>query len=111
MDTARSSLESHPTRHEVASSPSTRNGSIDGIETAPVSRRQTHIEASRIETYRLYHQSTVASKTGRAPKDQWLPFGGEKDYPPELPDPDIYVVEFDGEKDPLHPHNWPTWKK
>ena len=111
MDTARSSLESLPTRHEIASSPSTHNGSIDGIQTAPVSRRPTNVEVSRIETHRLYHQSTVASKTGRTPKDQWLPFGGEKDYPPDLPDPDIYVVEFAGEKDPMHPHNWPTWKK
>ncbi|KAI9923929.1 hypothetical protein ASPWEDRAFT_108230 [Aspergillus wentii DTO 134E9] len=77
----------------------------------PISRRPTAVEVSRIETYRLQHRTTVGSGIGPAPKETWLPFGGEKDYPPLLPDPDIYVVEFTGEDDPYHPHNWPTSKK
>ena len=32
--------------------------------------------------------------------------GGGKEFPPLLPDPDRYVVEFTGEEDPMHPHNW-----
>lgn len=37
--------------------------------------------------------------------------GAGKDYPPELPDPEQFVVEFTGSNDPLHPQNWPLWKK
>lgn len=112
METARSSLESVPTRS--ASSPSSNSGGFreDGQLTAsPISRRPTNVELSRVQTYRLQHQSTVGSRKGRAPKEEWLLFGLEKDYPPDLPDPEIYVVEFAGEKDPMHPHNWSTWRK
>lgn len=37
--------------------------------------------------------------------------GGGRDYPPQLPNRDPYQVSFDGPDDPLHPHNWPTFKK
>ena len=37
--------------------------------------------------------------------------GAGKEYPPELPDPEKYVVEFTDAEDPCHPHNWPTRKK
>lgn len=37
--------------------------------------------------------------------------GGGKEFPPLLPDPDRYVVEFTGEEDPMHPHNWPIGTK
>ncbi|KAF5208661.1 putative polyamine transporter [Clavispora lusitaniae] len=39
------------------------------------------------------------------------PMGGDKEYPPLLPDQDPYMVDFDGPDDPLFPHNWPLWKK
>ncbi|KZF18832.1 putative bicyclomycin resistance protein [Xylona heveae TC161] len=32
--------------------------------------------------------------------------GDGKPFPPALPDPEDYVVEFDGSDDPEHPHNW-----
>lgn len=34
-----------------------------------------------------------------------------KEYPPDLPGQERYIVEFAGEDDPMHPHNWPTSKK
>ncbi|VEU21863.1 DEKNAAC102837 [Brettanomyces naardenensis] len=37
--------------------------------------------------------------------------GGGRDYPPSLPDPEAYTVLFDGEDDPMHPHNWPVKTK
>ncbi|KAL4867172.1 hypothetical protein BDV12DRAFT_210058 [Aspergillus spectabilis] len=75
--------------------------------TTNLSRRQTNVELARVETLRLAHGSTVGSKAGRAPRHEWLPFGAGKDYPPELPDAEKYVVEFTGADDPVHPHNWP----
>lgn len=114
MEHARESLESVSARNEYESPPSHSSSTdISLQETQPetISRRPTNVEVSRIETHRLHHQSTVGSKSGRAPKEEWLAFGGDRDYPPDLPDPEIYVVEFAGEHDPMHPHNWPTWKK
>lgn len=32
--------------------------------------------------------------------------GMGKPLPPELPDPDIYTVDFDEGDDPQHPYNW-----
>lgn len=32
--------------------------------------------------------------------------GMGKPLPPELPDPDLYTVDFDEADDPLHPYNW-----
>lgn len=37
--------------------------------------------------------------------------GGDKPYPPMLPDRDPYAVAFDGPDDPTFPHNWPLTKK
>ncbi|KAK9466137.1 major facilitator superfamily domain-containing protein [Lipomyces arxii] len=46
-------------------------------------------------------------------KDANLPaFGGGKKYPPLIPyERDVFVVEYDGPDDPLHPQNFSTWKK
>lgn len=77
-------------------------------------RRRTHpVEMHRSETHRLQHSLTVgasSTKTGRSQKS--LPnFGGGKPYPPDLPEQDEYVVEYDGKDDPLHPQNWPMARK
>jgi DHA1 family multidrug resistance protein-like MFS transporter len=73
-------------------------------------------ELSRIATQRSQHVSTVgahpASKTASRASKRPLPgFGAGKPYPPQLPDQDDYVVEFDGPDDPLHSQNWPMRKK
>jgi DHA1 family multidrug resistance protein-like MFS transporter len=38
-------------------------------------------------------------------------FGAGKPFPPQLPEREEYVVEFDGPDDPLHAQNWPMKKK
>ena len=38
------------------------------------------------------------------------PMGGDRPYPPALPDRAPYEVTFDGPNDPMHPFNW-TFKK
>lgn len=69
------------------------------------------VELQRISTYRLQQQQTVGSYQDRLPKEQWLPLGAGKPYPASLPDPENYVVEFEGADDPMHPQNWEMRKK
>ncbi|KAJ6013414.1 hypothetical protein N7540_008005 [Penicillium herquei] len=86
----------------------------EGVGTETLSRRPTNlndVELERINTYRLQHKSTVGSGIGVVPREKWLPMGAGKPYPPELPDPEQFVVEFTGADDPLHPQNWSTNKK
>lgn len=79
-------------------------------------RHHSH-SLSRIQTQRSQHSLTVGglggllrSRTSRASRP--LPeFGAGKPYPPPLPSQEDYVVEFDGEDDPLHAQNWPLRKK
>lgn len=67
---------------------------------------------SRIETQRLQHALTVGrSIRSRPSKASLPPFGAGKPYPPLLPAQEDYVVEFDGDDDPLYPQNWPLTKK
>lgn len=39
-------------------------------------------------------------------EEKRLVMGAGKPFPPQLPDPEDYVVEFDGPEDPTHPYNW-----
>ena len=64
------------------------------------------LELTRINTYRLQQKTTVGSTRGPLPREAWLPMGAGKEYPPLLPDPDKFVVDFEGSTDPLHPYNW-----
>ncbi|KAL8693610.1 MAG: hypothetical protein Q9224_003721 [Gallowayella concinna] len=69
-------------------------------------------ELSRIETHRSQHSGTVGRSLRSRESKKPLPnFGGGKEYPPQLPEREEYVVEFDGPEDPLHPQNWPMKKK
>ncbi|RAH67885.1 MFS transporter [Aspergillus aculeatinus CBS 121060] len=104
--------------HSSASSLSTiptEDLSFEPVRTPSTSLHQTqsNLAISRIQSLRLTHESTVGSRRGstRTPREQWLPMGGGKEFPPHLPDPDQYVVEFLDEKDPMHPHNWATGTK
>ncbi|VVT44573.1 uncharacterized protein SAPINGB_P000461 [Magnusiomyces paraingens] len=51
--------------------------------------------------------------TGRIPdlNAPCPPMGGDRDYPPLLPQQEQYRVDFTGPDDPLHPFNWPLSKK
>lgn len=75
------------------------------------SRRQTSVrdslELDRIETARQQQQLTVGSTRSRTPREEWLPLGAGKPYPPSLPSWEQYVVEFEGSNDRMHPQNWP----
>lgn len=91
-----------------------RSSAYEAINTSTLSRRATNlddVELERINTYRLQHRSTVGSGPGVVSRDKWLPMGAGKPYPPELPDPEQFVVEFTGADDPLHPQNWSLTKK
>lgn len=56
--------------------------------------------------------ATLRSRTVTRESKKPLPgFGDGKEYPPMLPESDLYVVEFDGPNDPLHAQNWPLRKK
>jgi len=67
---------------------------------------------SRIQTQKSQHSATVgASIKSRQSKKPLPGFGAGKEYPPLLPDREEYVVEFDGEDDPMHAQNWPMKKK
>jgi DHA1 family multidrug resistance protein-like MFS transporter len=75
---------------------------------------------TRIHTSRSQHSQTVgggdSSGLGifrsKSSRSRALPaFGAGKPYPPSLPNQEDYVVEFDGEHDPLHAQNWALGKK
>lgn len=69
-------------------------------------------ELSRIATARSQHTATVGrSLKSRESKKPLPAFGAGKDYPPQLPAREEYVVEFDGPGDPYHSQNWPFRKK
>jgi DHA1 family multidrug resistance protein-like MFS transporter len=71
-----------------------------------------HTVLSRIATQRSQHSATVGAGPGRRPPKKPLPaFGAGKSYPPQLPEKEIYVVEFDGPDDPIHPQNFPLRRK
>lgn len=53
-----------------------------------------------METTESEHSETLGPKKS-------FSMGAGKSFPPPLPDPDNYVVEFEGPLDPAHPHNWP----
>lgn len=63
--------------------------------------------ANRFQESRLRHAQTVGSTRDSGPPSNLPAFGGGKEYPRLLPDPEDYVVDFDGPNDPRHPQNWP----
>ena len=92
----------------VSRMPTQRDSSVD------LARHQTTL--SRIQTGRSQQShtigSTLRSRTATRLSKKPLPgFGAGKPYPPELPEREEYVVEFDGPGDPLHAQNWPLSKK
>ncbi|KAL6230366.1 hypothetical protein BDW75DRAFT_248754 [Aspergillus navahoensis] len=77
----------------------------------PDSHGEDEIELERINTYRLQQQETVGSSRSRIPREKWLPLGAGKPYPPDLPNVEAYIVEFEGLDDPMHPQNWPMTRR
>ncbi|GLA74727.1 hypothetical protein AtubIFM55763_005973 [Aspergillus tubingensis] len=95
----------HVTKHTKEISPIHTSDS-DDYSDDHADEHPDSLELARINTYRLQQRATVGSTRGPEPRQEWLPMGAGKEYPPSLPDPEKYVVEFDGADDPLHPWNW-----
>jgi hypothetical protein len=52
---------------------------------------------------------TVNKANMGADRMDWMEkvsMGMDKPLPPELPDPEMYTVEFEDAGDPQHPYNW-----
>lgn len=99
-----SSSEGSITRREIGMSRVPTSGDLERHPTA----------LSRINTARSQHSGTVGRAATWKSRDSKRPlpnFGAGKPFPPQLPDQEQYVVEFDGPDDPLHAQNWPLKKK
>ncbi|RHZ46920.1 uncharacterized protein CDV56_103490 [Aspergillus thermomutatus] len=112
---SRASLDSSFSSSSEASQPRLRTLYSRRTET-DLERYQTSSQAlDRIETQRLQHALTVGESVksqSRASARAPLPaFGAGKPYPPQLPNREDYVIEFDGTDDPLYPQNWSTRRK
>lgn len=98
----------------IVTSPTHRLSEHESLRPEARDRRESNVngvELERINTYRLQHRSTVGSGIGITPREEWLPLGAGKPYPPTLPDPEQYIVEFTDANDPLHPQNWTLKRK
>ena len=102
--TTSTDIDTHPSY-----SPTSASASADS-DTETLDQPDS-LELSRIETHRLQQKTTVGSTRGPQPRETWLPMGAGKEYPPLLPDPEDFVVEFDGAGDPLHPYNWSLMRR
>lgn len=114
---SRSSLSTDSTastRPDIQPTPSVGASANININQNTLEKRRTRpLELYRSQTHRLQHTHTVAADLTRTSTAQKpLPrFGGGKPYPPDLPAQEEYVVEFDGQDDPLHPMNWSLARK
>ncbi|KAL8397596.1 hypothetical protein RB594_004346 [Gaeumannomyces avenae] len=96
-----------------------RAAASGGVLDAGMSRMSTQAdlerhptELSRINTARSQHSATVGRSLRSRESRKPLPaFGAGKPFPPQLPDREEYVVEFDGPDDPMHAQNWSLNKK
>ncbi|KAI9760313.1 MAG: hypothetical protein M4579_001717 [Chaenotheca gracillima] len=102
-----SSASSNPTRARQLNT-----DTVSRVATQLDELERNHTALSRIQTARTQHSGTVGRSVKSRKSLKPLPaFGGEKPYPPPLPEQEEYVVEFDGVDDPLHAQNWPLRKK
>ncbi|KAF3933655.1 hypothetical protein ABW20_dc0101450 [Dactylellina cionopaga] len=115
-----------PLEHEVANMNGSHKESLSDSTGAGVSRIataqdfETRLDAertrtlmSRTRTAQSVHVNTIGADPTRtrSKKKKLPPFGSGKEYPPELPDIEQYIVDFEGFDDPLHPQNWSPKKK
>lgn len=74
------------------------------------SRAESGLDVNRKLSKILTGTEDIPDKAG-VDYSNTLPMGGDRPYPPELPDRDAFEVTFDGPNDPLHPFNWAMKKK
>jgi len=113
-------IERLPTNSSTSSSSSSEDGATaeERMERAPTQRdvlpalERNETAMSRIHTQRTQHSTTVgATIRSRKTTRPLPPMGANKPFPPDLPEREEYVVEFDGEHDPLHAQNWSLKRK
>ncbi|VEU24283.1 DEKNAAC105562 [Brettanomyces naardenensis] len=102
--------------YHASSMKSERNPSIVSFgseEYADVAKTETHASASK-KLSRMLTNSGDLEEQARIAEEKGIPvppMGGNRPYPPMLPDSEAYTVSFDGKGDPLHPYNWPLRAK
>jgi DHA1 family multidrug resistance protein-like MFS transporter len=82
------------------------------LEHQAVSDAEIDNEANGSNTAHLQHafnaNENVKSLT---PKTSLPRFGRGRPYPPQIPNSDDYLVDFEGPDDPWFPQNWSSWQK
>lgn len=75
-----------------------------------LSRYESNATAARTLSRKLTGADDLIEKSNQT--DEPLPvMGGGREYPPELPSREKYLVSYDGPDDPIHPQNYAVWKK
>jgi hypothetical protein len=84
----------------------------DGTSDQQQNRERDELALTWTRTQESQHNHTMAAKTERKQRLSSLPkMGGGRPYPPDLLQPEEYLVDFDGSRDPTHPQNWPMRTK
>lgn len=88
-------------RHGTLQSRATSDSRVEKAFMDYLDRHPTAIK--RVQDHRLQHAQTVGTSKFSDINDfsKLPPFGGGKPYPPNLPEKEEYVVEFDGPEDPV----------
>lgn len=75
-----------------------------------LSRYESNVTASRTLSRKLTGADELYEKANNT--DEPLPkMGGDRPYPPPLPNRETYMVSYDGPDDPDHPQNWSLGQK
>ncbi|KAH8817235.1 synaptic vesicle transporter [Xylogone sp. PMI_703] len=70
------------------------------------------LKLDQSNTCQLQQRGAVGSIPGKPlPSEKCPPMGAGKPFPPQLADPEAYIVEFDSPDDPKHPQNWKPFNK
>jgi len=110
---ATSTSRTSPPPHTKRSHPNLQTSDVEAL-------RHDAASLNRVHTSKSQHSQTVGDGArgglgifrSRSTRSRPLPaFGAGKPYPPPLGNQEDYVVEFDGEDDPLHAQNWALGKK
>ena len=110
---ATSSSRTPPPPHTERSHPHPQTSDVEAL-------RHDASSLDRVHTSKSQHSQTVGGGDrgglglfrSKSSRSRPLPaFGAGKPYPPPLGNQEDYVVDFDGEDDPLHAQNWALGKK
>lgn len=74
-------------------------------------RLESRADASALRLSRRVTGADSLLLEAKDAKDVLPPMGGEREYPPPIPNLEDYMVTFAGVDDPRHPHNWSNFRK